>query len=121
MSVSLLDTEPHSGESVVEDDRSCAVCVIPRVAIDFVRADGSRYEEEDCAGCLCGKCKKRIDLSVPCRFYEVRGGRHDGKRVVGHAKCITDKDAIKVSVASAVEILVRQRREQGGRVTPKKR
>ena len=118
----LLDSDSHSGRNSVPDiEHSLALNVIPRVAIEYVRADGSRCDETDCVGCLCGKCRAPMDLSALCRFYELRGGRYDGLRIAGHAKCVKDADAIKVSSESAVDIFVRQRREQGGRVTPKKR
>lgn len=112
MNAFLLDLEPHSRRSFVSDpEHPCSSCIVPDAAIEEARANGARHTEADCVGCPCGKCHRPMDLSASCRFYELRGGLHDGKRVAAHAHCVKESDAIEVSSASAVEILVRQRKE----------
>lgn len=119
----LLDLEPYSRQSFVPDaEPTQALSVVLVWAIEEVRGSSWRTEA-DCAGCLCGKCRKPLNLSVPSRFYELKGGLKDGLRMVGHARCVKDAEAIRVSVPSAVEICACQRKrdEQEGRVKPKKR
>lgn len=115
----LLDSDPHSRQDFVPDvEHPQALSVVLILAIEEVR-ERSRHTEIDCVGCLCGKCRKPMDLFAQSRFYELHGGPHDGLRMVGHARCVKNIEAIRVSVASSVEICARQREEQEGRVKVK--